>query len=107
MTYNHMVQVGEHAMIASGSSSALNITSATVVKAAAGRIVKISVVTPGIGAGAVHDCATTGAAAASNKIASVPNLATTVNPVINIDWPCLTGIVVVPGTSQVLAVSFT
>lgn len=83
-----------------------NITAATVVKSSPGRAVSISVVTPGISAGSIHDCATAGAATVSNKIATVPNLATTVNPVIDVLWPCATGIVVIPGTSQVLAVSY-
>ena len=44
----------------------------------------------------------TGDAAAANKIASIPN---TVG-VITLDWPCAVGIVVTPGSGQVLAVSY-
>ncbi len=85
-----------------GITPVYNITAATVIKATPGRLVRISVVTAGSAAGTANDCATTGAAAATNEIAAIPN---TVGQIM-LDWPCATGIVVVPGTSQVLAVSF-
>jgi hypothetical protein len=87
---------------AGGISNQYNITAAAVVKATPGRLVKISVVVAGSGPGTANDCLTTGAAAAANEIAAIPN---TVG-VITVDWPCTTGIVVVPGTGQTLAVSY-
>ena len=85
-----------------GISNSYNITAAAAVKTTPGRLVKISVVTAGSAAGSANDCAATGDAAAANKIASIPN---TVG-VITLDWPCAVGIVVTPGSGQVLAVSY-
>jgi dethiobiotin synthetase len=85
-----------------GTFSALNITAATVVKAAPGRLIRISVVVAGTTVGTVNDTTTTGAAAASNEIASIANTIGT----YELDWPCLVGIVVVPGTGQTVAVSY-
>ena len=79
-----------------------NITAATVIKAGPGVIGRINVIAAGSAAGTVNDCATTGAAATSNEIFSIPNTVGTYALI----WPTLTGIVVVPGTGQTLAVSF-
>jgi N-acetylglucosamine kinase-like BadF-type ATPase len=83
-------------------SSALNITAATVVKATPGRAVMISVIVAGSGAGAVYDHATTSGVGAANEIFIVPDTA----GAYLIDWPCLVGIVVAPGTGQTLAISY-
>lgn len=89
-------------VVGQGTSATLNITAATVVKAVGGRVAKVSVLVAGSAVGAVHNCATTGAVAAGNKVAVI---ADTVG-VYDIDFPCSTGITVVPGTGQTLAVSF-
>lgn len=89
--------------VCSGELAAYNITADAVVKAAFGRVVRISVVTAGSASSAVHDCAAVGDAAASNKIATVP---TTAGTVMHLDWPCATGIVIKIGSGQVLAVSY-
>lgn len=86
-----------------GTSAALDITAATVVKATPGICVKVSVVVAGSSAGTVNDAATTGAAAPANQFGTLPTTAGTQD----FDWPCGTGIVVVPGTGQTVAVSFT
>jgi hypothetical protein len=86
----------------SGISQNYNITAATVIKASAGRAVKVSVIVAGSGVGSVNDCLTTGAVAVGNQVAVVPE---TVG-VINLDWPCATGIVLVPGTGQTLAIAW-
>lgn len=85
-----------------GSDAAYNLSASTVVKATGGRLVRVCVVTAGSAAGAVHDCATTGAAAAANKIATIPN---TVG-VYEFNWPCDTGITYIVGTGQVVAISY-
>ena len=85
-----------------GLSSALNITAATVVKAAKGRLVRINVVVAGSAAGTANDCATTGAVAAANEICAIPN---TVGQ-ITLYWPCNTGICITPGTGMTVAVSY-
>lgn len=83
-------------------SDTLNVTVPTVIKAAAGRLVSVSVVVAGTADGTVNDCATTGAAAAANQFGALPAFV----GVNTFNWPCGTGIVVVPGTGQTLAVSW-
>ena len=83
-------------------STALNITSAKVLKAAPGAVLVVTVVVAGSTPGTVNDCTTTGAAAAANQVATIPN---TVGSYA-INFPCLAGIVVVPGSGQTLAVSY-
>ena len=85
-----------------GTQTTANVIAPTVIKAVGGRVAKVSVVVAGSTAGAVHNVATVAAAAAANQIAVVPD---TVG-VYDINMPCGAGIVVVPGTDQVLAVSF-
>lgn len=89
-------------VVGSGTSSALNLTAATVVKATAGRLVKVNVIVAGTAAGTANDCATTGAVAAANEVFVIPNTVGT----YNLDWPCLTGITITPGTGQTVAVSY-
>lgn len=85
-----------------GTGSALNMTAATLVKASAGRLARISVLVAGTGVGSANDAASVAAAAAANQVFVIP---TTVG-VYLIDWPCASGIVVTPGAGQTLAVSF-
>lgn len=85
-----------------GLTSVKNITAATVIKAGAGRICRVSVIVAGSAAGTVNDVLTTGAAAVANQVATIPNAVAN----LDIQFPCATGIVVVPGTGQTLAVSF-
>jgi hypothetical protein len=85
-----------------GFVDVLNITVATVIKASPGRLAKVSVVVAGTGDGTVNDCTTTGAAAVANQFGAIPAGA----GISVFDWPCGTGIVVVPGAGQTLAVSY-
>jgi hypothetical protein len=96
-----------------GRSSALNLTAAAAIKASAGRLRKIVIIAPGSTSGAFtfNDCATTGAAAAGNTIFTMAYDATAnvAGAVIELDWPCATGIVLsaVPGGgSPIVAVSY-
>jgi len=89
-------------VVAKGLNLVTNITTATVVKAVPGRIAKVSVLVAGSGTGTVNNCITTGAAATANEVAVIPQSV----GVLDIDMPCSTGIVVVPGTGQTLAVSY-
>lgn len=86
-----------------GNSSHLNITAATVVKAAPGTIFQVNVVTAGSAAGSVNDVATTGGVAAANEVATIPNAVGNyaVGP-----FPMETGIVIVPPTGGTVACSF-
>ncbi len=85
-----------------GSQSHLDITVATVVKATPGTLWTVTVTTAGSTVGTASDVATTGGVAASNLIAEIPN---TVG-VYSLTWPCLAGIVITPGTGQVVSVAF-
>ena len=87
-----------------GANLTSNInTSAAVIKASAGRVGKVFVNTAGSAAGSISNVATTGGVAASNLLFNIPNTA----GVYDIDAPCSAGIVVTPGSGQVLAISWT
>lgn len=85
----------------SGDKNAYNVSASTVIKAGPGRLVRVSVITAGA-AGTVNDCSTIAAAAIGNQIGVVP---ATVG-IYYFDWPCLNGIVYVPGAAQVVAISY-
>ena len=89
-------------VVGEGTQVVSNITAATVIKPVGGRIAKVSVIVAGSTVGAVHNCATTGAAAAANQVGAIAEAVGT----YDIGMPCPAGIVVVPGTGQTLAVSF-
>lgn len=86
---------------ASGFATAYNVAASTVIKAGPGRLVRVSVIVAGA-VGTVNDCLTVAAAAVGNQIGVVPAAI----GVYYFDWPCLTGIVYVPGAAQVIAVSY-
>ena len=85
-----------------GNANALNITAPTVIKAHPGTIFNVSVTTAGSTAGKVSDVATVAGVAASNLVFSIP----TVAGIYRLEFPCEQGIVITPGTGQVLSVSF-
>ncbi|OYY59037.1 MAG: hypothetical protein B7Y55_01115 [Polynucleobacter sp. 35-46-207] len=80
----------------------LNITAATVVKAFPGKIVNVNVTTAGTTVGSVSDIATTAGVAAANLVASIPNAVGS----YPLNFPCKVGIVITPGTGQVISVSY-
>lgn len=85
-----------------GLSSTLNLTAgAHLIKAAPGRVAKISVLVAGA-AGSLNDCATTGAVATANEIIAIPAAV----GLIDVDWPMQVGIVVTVGAGQTLAISW-
>lgn len=85
-----------------GRLSTLDIVSATVIKAAPGRVFKVSVIVAGAATGTINDCTTTGAAAVTNQVGTTPAALGTVD----FNWPMQTGIVVVPGSGQTLALTW-
>lgn len=85
-----------------GNASKLNISAATVVKATPCTLFRVNVTTAGSTAGTVYDAATTGGNTAANLIAELPNTVGT----YEFEWPCATGILVDPGTGQVVSVAF-
>lgn len=85
-----------------GNNSVLNITAATVVKASPGTIWNVNVTTAGTTVGGVYDFAATTGEAAANLVAAIPDVV----GAIDLIFPCKTGILIVPGTGQVVSVSF-
>ena len=90
------------------SFSALNVTAAKVLKATPGSIGRVVVNTAGTaGDLTINDCATTGAAAASNEILKVPYGSLTDGQVIDLNFPCKTGITISAiTTGGVVAVAY-
>ena len=88
-----------------GLISTLNITSETVVYAKPGLLVSIVVTTAGSAVGSIHDAATTGASAAGNLVAVIPE---TVGPIQfgGGGFPLENGLLVIPGTGQVVNVAY-
>lgn len=92
----------------SGAKSWLNISAATVLDGTTAssyvsrRISRVNVLTAGTTLGSINDCLSIAGASASNLVASIPNV---VGPLL-LDFPCFLGIVVTPGTGQVVSVSY-
>lgn len=84
-----------------GTKSSLYITGTTVVKSTPGMVAKAIVLVAGA-PGTINDCSTTAAVATANEIAVLP---AAVGP-IELEFPCLVGIVVVPGAGQVISLSY-
>ena len=105
ITANPRVQNGA-LITAQGTQTYLNVTTATVVKAIAGRVAKVSVIAPSSAGGqnaAVADKTTTSGITNANLVSVVPDVIGT----YSIDMPCANGIVLVPGgAGQVLAISY-
>lgn len=85
-----------------GNETSLNITAATIVKGSWGVPVIVQVLTAGSTAGAVYDSSSVTGNSASNQVATIPN---TVG-FFPVQIPCATGIVVSPGTGQVISISY-
>lgn len=84
-----------------GSQAANGLSANTVVKAAPGRLTRVSVTTAGA-AGAAYDSATVGGIGASNLIGVIPAAV----GVYLFDWPVNNGIVYAPGAAQVASISY-
>lgn len=85
-----------------GTNLTVNISSSTVVKASAGRVFRVMVNTAGSTTGTLNNVTTTGGAAAANLVFTIPN---TVG-IYEVNAPMTSGIVIIPGTSQVIAVVY-
>jgi hypothetical protein len=84
-----------------GSFAALNLTTAQVVKAAPGVLYKVVCVVAG--SITLNDLASTSGSAAANTIFTG---SVTAGQVIELDWPCLTGIAVTAITTAQVNVSY-
>jgi hypothetical protein len=85
-----------------GQTNLTNITTATVLKASAGRVCSVSVITAGSTTGAIYDSAVLGQT--TKPLYIVPSGIANTPYIVNL--PVNFGILVVPGTGQKLAVSF-
>lgn len=96
------IAVSNANLVTQGAKNSLNITAARVVKAGPGTLLAVTVIVAGSAAGTINDLAANSGVAAANQVYTIPNAAGT----YQIGFPCLTGIVVTPGTGQTLAVSY-
>lgn len=87
--------------ILAGSTDFWNITSAKVIKASPGRIVRISLIAAGSAAGTIYDATST-----TDTSRPIYSILTTSTGVTLVDLPCQYGIVIAPGTSQAVSGSF-
>ena len=81
-------------------SAVVGITSASVVKASAAVAQRVSVLVPG-SAGAIYDTNTLASTVAARQVFVIPATA----GVYTLEWPCATGVTVVPGAGQTLAIT--
>lgn len=85
-----------------GYETAFNINASTLIKKGQGMLAVVSVLTAGSTNGSVHDADSIGNASAANQLMTIPPL----EGVIAIRCPIYNGIVVVPGTGQVVTVIY-
>lgn len=97
-----MPQLNPPTVTKDGTFRTLNITAATVVKASRGQLYQISVLVAGSAVGGAYDLAVTSGAGIANQLFVIPN---TVG-IYKINMPANTGILIVPGTGQTVAVSY-
>ena len=83
-----------------GAKTRQNITAATVVSVAQGRLATVSVTTAGSAVGTIYDSAST--SVTTRPIYTIPN---TVG-VVSVNLPVVYGVVVTPGTGQAVTVSY-
>lgn len=85
-----------------GQATYENISATTLVKRGKGRVVRVSVTTAGTTAGSVYDTASTSLTGAASLMATIPNTL----GVTLISMPFQNGLVITPGASQVISVSY-
>jgi hypothetical protein len=87
-----------------GSKTSLNINQPTVVKAGAGMLSRISVITAGTGVGTIYDSASTANCTTANAVAPIPDTAGGTTSQLGI--PVFSGITVQPGPGQSLVIVY-
>lgn len=93
-------QLGQTFLETQGIKMYSDISIPTVVQTGQGRIAKLVVVEPGSAVGTVYDAAATNAT--TNKLFEIPTTA----GIIDIFLPVNNGIVIIPGTGQTVAISY-
>ena len=100
-TLNTTIAAQTAAFLAINGTAAVNtINTATLVRTGAGRLVIVSITTAGSTNGVIYDSTSTGSP--THPIWAIPN---TIG-IVHVNIPVTTGIVVVPGTGQVVTVSY-
>lgn len=88
-----------------GNHAFYHIAAPTLIKATAGVLHKVTIITAPTAAGGMYDSATLAGISTANQIDTIgQGLANTT--VFNLDWPCANGIVIDPGTGGVVSVSY-
>jgi hypothetical protein len=87
-----------------GTQIAYSVNQPTVVKAAAGMLAFINVVTPGTGVGTIYDSASTANCNTGNAVTPIPDTAG--GSVVQLGIPVKAGITVQPGAGQMLTVVY-
>lgn len=85
---------------AGGQNSALNVTATTVIKGSAGRVCRLIFNAASTSAPAVYDYAATTGFAAANLVWE-GGTTTAAQTVVDLEFPCATGIVLVPSGATV------
>ena len=83
----------------------LNVTTKTLIKVGSGRVAKISFIVASTASPAVYDAATTAGGVAASALWVGPT-ATAIGTVVSLDMAYTNGLVVDPGTTGVVSVSF-
>lgn len=91
-----------YALPAGGTLSSLVINTNTVVKAAPGQVCTVNIITGGSTSGSIHDCTTSGTATSGNVTMALG----TTSGSIYAPFKHESGITVIPGTNQVISVSY-
>lgn len=87
-----------------GDQTALSVSAPTLLKSGKGRLGVVSLSSWGSSAGVLYDAASVGAASAANQIGYVLN--TSAQATIEYNFPFFNGLVFVPGTGQVVSISY-
>jgi len=91
-----------------GAKSALNIVTPTLVAITTSssyvplRLNRVQVLVAGSAPGSINDSSTIAGAVTPNQVYVIPNIVGS----YWLDFPCLSGIVVTPGTGQTVAVAY-
>lgn len=93
-------QLGQTYLSVEGQNLMSDVDSTVLVKSGQGRIARVSVVTAGSSTGSIYDA--NSATATTGKVWTIP---TTIG-VTEINLPVNNGIVVAPGSGQVVAISY-